>query len=186
MISLPSFFLKREKRKRKYLVHDPILRLRREEGEFHLLIKELRNYPEQFKIYLRMSVEQFDALLAILEPHIKKKTTNFREPIDPGQRLFRHTHTAGGSAGQTEPNSWILSFACTVALNCQTPFKIQAVDAKNAENRKEKVKCDVQRYVFLSIGLMIQFPVSSCGKITHLYYTVFYCRCSPRLGFESS
>ena len=80
------FLLKKRKRKRKYWVH-PILRLRREEGEFHLLIKELRNYPKRFKIYLRMSVEQFDALLAILEPHIKKKTTNFREPIDPEQRL---------------------------------------------------------------------------------------------------
>uniref|UniRef100_A0A8C1XYC4 DDE Tnp4 domain-containing protein n=1 Tax=Cyprinus carpio TaxID=7962 RepID=A0A8C1XYC4_CYPCA len=29
-----------------------------------------------------MSVAQFDILLAILEPHIKKKTTNFRELID--------------------------------------------------------------------------------------------------------
>ncbi|XDV25635.1 hypothetical protein PO909_029521 [Leuciscus waleckii] len=34
-----------------------------------------------------MSVEQFDDLLAILEPHIKKKTTNYREPIHPEQRL---------------------------------------------------------------------------------------------------
>ncbi|KAG1928637.1 hypothetical protein F2P79_023507 [Pimephales promelas] len=34
-----------------------------------------------------MSVGQFDALLAILEPHIKNKTTNFREPIDSERRL---------------------------------------------------------------------------------------------------
>lgn len=103
-----------KRRKRKYYVH-PILKLRREEGEF--LIKELRIYPERFKIYLRMSVGQFDALLAILEPHIKNKTTNFREPIDSERRLAvclkwtRYGHTHGqthtrarpvGSAGQTE------------------------------------------------------------------------------------
>ncbi len=30
-----------------------MLRLRRDEGEFHL-IKELRDYPEQFKVYYRI------------------------------------------------------------------------------------------------------------------------------------
>ncbi len=44
-----------------------------------LLIKEQRDYPGRFKVYFRTSVAQFDALLAILEPHIKKKTTNFCE-----------------------------------------------------------------------------------------------------------
>jgi len=57
--------LKKRKIKRKYWVH-PILRLRREEGEFHFLIKELWDYPERFSVYFRMSVAQFDALLEIL------------------------------------------------------------------------------------------------------------------------
>ncbi len=48
-----------------------------ERKEFPLLIKEQRDYHGRFKVYFRMSVAQFDALLAILEPHIKKKTTNF-------------------------------------------------------------------------------------------------------------
>ncbi len=43
----------------------------REGGEF-LLRKEQRDYHGWFKVYFRMSVAQFDALLAILEPHIKK------------------------------------------------------------------------------------------------------------------
>ncbi len=42
-------------------------------------MKEQRDYNGRFKVYFRMSVAQFDALLAILEPHIKKKTTNFCE-----------------------------------------------------------------------------------------------------------
>ncbi len=41
------FLLKKRKRKRKYQVH-LMLRLRREEGEFH--VKELRDYPERFKV----------------------------------------------------------------------------------------------------------------------------------------
>lgn len=36
---------------------------------------------------LRKSEVQFDKLLAILEPHIKKKTTNFHNLIDPEQQL---------------------------------------------------------------------------------------------------
>ncbi len=70
IILLSSCFLKREK-ERKYWVH-PILR-------FPLLIKEQRDYHGWFKVYFRTSVAQFDALLAILEPHIKKKTTDFCE-----------------------------------------------------------------------------------------------------------
>ncbi len=75
MILLFSCFLKKEK-ERKYLVF-LILRYG-EDGEF-LLIKEQLDYHEQFKVYFRISADQFDALLAILEPHIKKKTINFCE-----------------------------------------------------------------------------------------------------------
>ncbi len=62
---------------RKYWVH-PIL-IYREDGEFRRLIKEQRDYHGQFKVYFRMSVAQFDALQVILEPHIKRKTTNVCE-----------------------------------------------------------------------------------------------------------
>ncbi len=65
------------KKERKYWVH-PILRYS-EEGEFPLIIEEQRDYHGRFKVYFRMSVAQFDALLAILEPHIKKKNTSFCE-----------------------------------------------------------------------------------------------------------
>ncbi len=46
----------------------------REEGEFPLLIKEQRVYHGRFKVYFRMSLARFDALLTILKSHIKKKT----------------------------------------------------------------------------------------------------------------
>ncbi len=44
-----------------------------EDGEFPLLIKEQRDYHEWFKVYFRMSVAQIDALLAILEPYLKRR-----------------------------------------------------------------------------------------------------------------
>ncbi len=75
MIFLSSRFLKKEIRK--YWVH-PILGYR-EDGEIPLLIKEQQDYHGRFNVYFRMSVAQCDALLVILETHIKKKTTNFCE-----------------------------------------------------------------------------------------------------------
>ncbi len=72
-----SVLKKKKEKERKYWVH-PILRYR-EDGEFPLLIKEQRDDHGRFKVYFRMSVAQFDALVVILEPHIKKKTTNFCE-----------------------------------------------------------------------------------------------------------
>ncbi len=67
MVLLSSRFLKKEK-EREYWVK-----------EFPLLVKDQWDYHGRFKVYFRMSVAQFDALLA-MEPHIKIKTTNFCEP----------------------------------------------------------------------------------------------------------
>ncbi len=75
MILLSSRFLK--KKERKYWVH-PILKYRKD-GESPFLIKEQWDYHGRFKVYFRMSGAQFDALLAKLVPHIKRKTTNFCE-----------------------------------------------------------------------------------------------------------
>ncbi len=54
------------------------------------------------------------------------------------------------------------------------------------EMKKREVKFDVQRQFFLSMRAVIDCPVSSCGKIAHLYKTFSYSRCSPKHGFESS
>ncbi len=62
-----------------------ILKIRQEQGVFHLLIRELHNYPDHFQVYFNMSVVQFNTLLAILGPHIKNKTNNFCKLIDREQ-----------------------------------------------------------------------------------------------------
>ncbi len=60
---------------------------------------------------------QFDALLAILEPQIKKKTTNFCELSVQGSIYCTVLCAVRRSGWTWQSPFWI--FACTVALNCQ-------------------------------------------------------------------
>lgn len=43
---------------------------RQEHGEFHVLYHQLRNHPDRFHTYFRMSVEQFDQLKALWNSHL--------------------------------------------------------------------------------------------------------------------
>ncbi len=62
-------------------------RVREEKGEFIDVVLRLREFPNHFHKYFQMTVNQFDELLNLLEPHIRKKRTNYRKPISPAQRL---------------------------------------------------------------------------------------------------
>ena len=73
-------------KKRRFWVH-PLLERREQHGEFHQLIQELKLYHDRFRQYFRMSLAEFEALLAILGPDLMKQHTNYRVPIDPEQRL---------------------------------------------------------------------------------------------------
>lgn len=48
------------------------------EGEFHLLIKELKLYRVWIQTYFRMSVGQCDALSQMLVPRLRRKSSNCR------------------------------------------------------------------------------------------------------------
>ena len=76
----------RPKRRREFWVH-PILAKRKEQGEFHHLFQELKLYPKRFKEAFRLSVVQFEDVLRTVGPHLQRQRTNFREPIEPEQRL---------------------------------------------------------------------------------------------------
>ena len=65
----------------------PVKESREELGEFHTLVLELRNYPDRFQKYMRLTVEEFDEVLELVAPLIVKKTTNWRRPISPDERL---------------------------------------------------------------------------------------------------
>jgi len=59
------------KSERKY-VHEVNMK-RREFGEFHHLMKQLRQDEVQFKEYFRMSSNQFEQLLSLIKDDIEKR-----------------------------------------------------------------------------------------------------------------
>lgn len=77
---------RKKREKRRMWVH-PTLKLRKEHGEFHRLIQELRDHPDRFYTYFRMSPPLFDDLLEKVGPHIRRLDTNYREAISPSERL---------------------------------------------------------------------------------------------------
>ncbi len=56
-----------------------LLKKKNKKGKWVHPLRYREDYHGRFKVYFSMSVSQFDALLVIIEPHIKKKTTNFCE-----------------------------------------------------------------------------------------------------------
>jgi wyosine [tRNA(Phe)-imidazoG37] synthetase (radical SAM superfamily) len=71
--------------KRKW-VHEVNMK-RREFGEFHHLMKQLRQDEVKFKEYFRMSSNQFDQLLSLIKDGIEKEEVNCRESISAEERL---------------------------------------------------------------------------------------------------
>lgn len=57
-------------------------------GEFHHVYKNLRQHPDRFFKFLRMSIETFDFLVSKIKDRISKKKTNFKEPISATERTY--------------------------------------------------------------------------------------------------
>lgn len=74
------------KYKKRFWVRD-IIKRRKELGEYHRLIQEMRlNDHESFFQYFRMTPRRFDLLLGIVGARLIKNSLN-REPIAPAERL---------------------------------------------------------------------------------------------------
>jgi len=67
-----TYVLRRKKRKRrpKFWIH-PVMANRDDQGDCQHLIQELRSDAALFRRYFRLSVEQFDDLLGLLEHRIR-------------------------------------------------------------------------------------------------------------------
>uniref|UniRef100_A0A914V4L2 DDE Tnp4 domain-containing protein n=1 Tax=Plectus sambesii TaxID=2011161 RepID=A0A914V4L2_9BILA len=74
----------RKRATRRWWVH-PIGQLRQTVGEFHHLYRQLRQYPDKFYEYFRMSPASFDLLLSKLSPQLRK--TSMRPAISTEERL---------------------------------------------------------------------------------------------------
>ena len=61
---------------------------RRQRGEYHTLIQEMRlSDHDSFYKYFRIIPSRFDHLLSLVGPAITRQETNFRSPISAGERL---------------------------------------------------------------------------------------------------
>ncbi|KAI8117386.1 Protein ALP1-like [Lucilia cuprina] len=61
---------------------------RQQEGFYAKLYSQIRaNEPDLYRNFLRMDIEQFDHLLLLVTPHIKKADTNMRQSISAGETL---------------------------------------------------------------------------------------------------
>lgn len=75
------------KKKKRQAVHK-MNQCRGTYGEFHHVYKDLRQHPDRFFKFLRMSVETFDFLVSKIMNRITKKTTNFKKPISATERTY--------------------------------------------------------------------------------------------------
>uniref|UniRef100_UPI0037E82BD5 uncharacterized protein isoform X2 n=1 Tax=Semicossyphus pulcher TaxID=241346 RepID=UPI0037E82BD5 len=84
---LALYLLLRRRRQRRIMWVHPINKRRQELGAFHHLVAELFLGRDCHLKYFRMSPEKMYHLLSLIGPDLTPQTTNFRESIQPKQRL---------------------------------------------------------------------------------------------------
>ena len=82
--------------KKRAQTHD-IFHLRSEVGIFNkLIVQHLRDDPKKFAEFFRLSSDQFDFLVELVEDDLTKQSTNFRlYPITPEEKIavtLRYVH----------------------------------------------------------------------------------------------
>ncbi|XP_071336182.1 uncharacterized protein [Trachinotus anak] len=104
--ALYLLYLDRKPKRRRVWVHD-ILRRRSQLGEYHHLLQELRLDDGRFQRYLRLTVAQFEDLLARIGARISRMDTNYRRSIPAAERLsICLRYLATGDSFRTIANSF--------------------------------------------------------------------------------
>lgn len=78
--------LRRKRKRRQYWVH-PLWSDRLLRGKFYTMYYKLREHPDKFFKYFRMSVRSFDELLRTLGPALIYENTNLRLSVPAEERL---------------------------------------------------------------------------------------------------
>ncbi|KAF2890722.1 hypothetical protein ILUMI_15451 [Ignelater luminosus] len=98
--------MKAKKRyKKQYWVH-PVISQRLMKGQFCKIHNDLRDHPNKFFQYYRMSMRSFDDLLQIIGPRITYQDTKWRNFIPPEERLLATLRCPGGCIGRFENANW--------------------------------------------------------------------------------
>ncbi|KAJ8352060.1 hypothetical protein SKAU_G00235360 [Synaphobranchus kaupii] len=107
------------RRGRSVWVHD-INRGRKQFGEYHRLVQELRLDDARFKAYFRLNRQQFEEVLQKIGPTIAKMQTNYRETISPAERLcicLRYLST--GDSFRSIAFSYRVGFCTVVRIDAE-------------------------------------------------------------------
>lgn len=83
--NVAAFVLLQGNKRRKW-VHEINIR-RKELGEYHRLVQELKEHPDRFHMYFRMTEDEFNFLHDLIKAEIEKQDTQFREAIGTKERL---------------------------------------------------------------------------------------------------
>lgn len=79
-------YLDPPRREGEFWIH-PFNLNREPSNRFFNFYYDIRKYSDKFFEYYRMSIASFDELLEKLRQKITKKTTKFRRPVSPEERL---------------------------------------------------------------------------------------------------
>lgn len=77
---------RRKRQSREWWIH-PILSDRSTKGKFVLLHNQLKQHPDKFFEYYRMSVNSFEVLLSLIQSDICKENTMMRECVSAEEKL---------------------------------------------------------------------------------------------------
>lgn len=77
----------KKKKTRRYWIH-PIIRDRKNKGFFYTLYNEIKEDPEKFFNFTRMSKASFQELLLIIKDQCSKNNTIMRESISAEEKLL--------------------------------------------------------------------------------------------------
>jgi hypothetical protein len=79
--------LRKRRKKRRFWIH-PILKDRSTKGIFYTLYSDLRQNPDKFFIFARMSITSFDELLQCMKEQQTGVDTNMRDSIPPEEKFM--------------------------------------------------------------------------------------------------
>ena len=97
ILALYLYARRRRKRNRRVAVHE-ILQRMPIYGEYHHLVQELYFHPDKFRRYFRMTKEQFDRLLGLIEDDIQKKKQHKMEKRNHSKRTTFHLFKVSSDA----------------------------------------------------------------------------------------
>lgn len=86
LLAVRRRFRRRQRQSRKWWIH-PILSDRSTKGKFVLLHNQLKEHPDKFFEYYRMSINSFEVLLSLVKDIISKTNTVMRECVSADEKL---------------------------------------------------------------------------------------------------